>query len=92
MRQLQNDLKARSHTIETLREQIDKLEVGPVSRPEREDGDEEQASQATLPSSQDSAGGQQQQIDALQRDLRARDATIKNLREQIGKLDADPTE
>lgn len=87
LQQLQADVKAREHTIESLREQISRLEADAErasTRPARE-SDAEPGSDgvASLRPREPAAPDRQEEIDALQRDLRAREITISTLREQL---------
>lgn len=87
---LLNELKAKNHTIATLREQIERLEAGAGSGglPRRDDepDDSEPARAATMPSAPLEEGGELQQLRA---DLKARDHSIEGLREQIARLETN---
>jgi chromosome segregation ATPase len=81
---LRNDLKARDHTIESLREEVAKLEFDAsraTARASRQP--EAEPTQTPVVPKGDSGPGRQEEIDAIQRDLRAREATILSLRERL---------
>ncbi|MDA0333623.1 MAG: hypothetical protein O2782_00465 [bacterium] len=84
LQQLHSNLKVREHSIEALQEQVARLEADArreTERPTRGPG-AAATTPATLPA-RSSAPDPQPGIDALARDLRARDATIEALREQL---------
>lgn len=81
---LRNDLKARDHTIESLREQVAKLQFDASRATERASRQTEAApTQTPVVPTGDSSPDRQGEIDVMQRDLRAREATIATLRERL---------
>ena len=81
---LRKDLKARDHTIESLREQVAKLQFDASRATERASRQTEAApTQTPVVPTGDSSPDRQGEIDVMQRDLRAREATIATLRERL---------
>ncbi len=85
LQQLRSDLKIREHSIEALQEQVARLEADARREAERTAREPEAAAAATTeaPRARGSAPDRQPEIDALARDLRARQSTIEALREQL---------
>ena len=82
VQRLTSDLKARDHTIASLQEQLEKLESD-ASRTVERTSREPEAEPTPVAFKRDSGPDRQEEIEAVQRDLRAREATIVTLREQL---------
>lgn len=85
IQQLRKDLKARDHTIEGLREQLNRLEesTGRLAEPPSSGTADDETEAASAPRTRGADDASRAQIEALQRDLRARDERIRSLREQL---------
>jgi chromosome segregation ATPase len=89
IQQLRKDLKARDHTIEALREQLSRLEeeTGRLAEPVSSEDAQEAAGRPPTPAARGADDSSREQIEALQRDLRARDERIRSLRDQLQQFE-----
>lgn len=78
LQKLTNDLRAREHSLETLQEKHDKLQ-----------GELDAALDASAKKRAEEAGDQglARENEGLRRDMRARDETIRTLRDQVSKFE-----